>query len=80
MEQFNTAYGVPRVDVTLLREGLNTIRGLVNVSLHNKDASIADLQTCLMEIEQTALAVMWKLQEAEDAGLTPPMAVGGMTQ
>lgn len=64
-----------RVDVTLLREGLNAIRGLCLQIGGNKEADLDDYQTLVLQIEELCSKTLWKEQEAIDAGFVP--AIGG---
>ena len=70
-------YCVPRVDVTLLRDGLCTIRGMIQATLSTEGATLTDLKTALLELEEVAKATLWKLEEATDAGYCPP-PIGGL--
>ena len=61
-----------RVDVTLLREGLNVVKGLCNQLLGNEEASLEDYQTIMMQIVELCDKTLWKEGEAVDAGFAPP--------
>jgi hypothetical protein len=57
-----------RVDVTLLREGLNAIRGLCLQLQGNKEATLEDYQTLMIQIDEVCHKTLWKEVEAKDAG------------
>jgi hypothetical protein len=57
-----------RVDVTLLRDGLNAIRGLCLQLEGNETATIDDYKTLVMQIEELCCKTLWKEVEAKDAG------------
>jgi len=67
-----------RVDVTLLREGLNTVRGLCAQILGNEEATAEDLKTILMYVEEICGKTLWREEEAVDAGFIKPPESGWM--
>jgi len=69
-----------RVDVTLLREGLNTVRGLCTqiLGVGHDEVTTADLITVLMYIEEVCGKTLWKEEEAIDAGFIKPLESGWM--
>jgi hypothetical protein len=57
-----------RVDVTLLREGLNAVRGLCLQLDGNNEATIDDYKTIMLQIDEVCQRTLWKEVEAKDAG------------